>query len=184
MQRTLIATVAAAALLTLAGTAQAQTDDLNRYVEVGYSRVAIKAADIGLKTSPSVLSTTLGYKINPHLAVEANLGLALGDDNITEDGASTGAKARLGTNFGVFLRPAVEVTDGLELFGRLGWQRSRLKVSGNGESESGTGNDFAYGFGASYSLSKTSYLQLSWMNHFSKDGLSGKSVGLSYGYRF
>jgi len=35
MQRTLIATVAAAAFLTLAGTAQAQTSDLNTHVDVG-----------------------------------------------------------------------------------------------------------------------------------------------------
>ena len=50
MQRHLIATVATAALLTLAGTAQAQTSDLSTYVEVGYSKVTIKADDIGLKT--------------------------------------------------------------------------------------------------------------------------------------
>ena len=60
MQRTLIATAAAAAFLTLAGTAQAQTNDLNTYVEVGYSRVSVKASDFGLKASPGVLSTTLG----------------------------------------------------------------------------------------------------------------------------
>ena len=78
MQRHLIATVATAALLTLAGTAQAQTSDLNTYVEVGYSKVTIKAEDIGLKTAPTVLTTTLGYRINPNLAVEANLGLAMG----------------------------------------------------------------------------------------------------------
>lgn len=184
MQRHLIATVAAAALLTLAGTAQAQTSDLSTYVEVGYSKVTIKADDIGLKTAPAVLTTTLGYRINPNLAVEANLGLAMGSDDIADDGVSSGAKAKLGTNIGLFLRPSVEVAEGLELFGRFGWQRSRLKVSASGESASGTGNDLAYGFGANYYLSKTSYLQLSWLNHFSKDGLSAKGVGLSYGYRF
>ena len=84
MQRTLIATVAAAALLTLAGTAQAQTDDLNSYAEVGYSKVTIKVDDIGLKTAPAVLSSVLGYWINPNLAVEAHLGLAMGSDDITD----------------------------------------------------------------------------------------------------
>lgn len=184
MQRTLIATVAAAALLTLAGTAQAQTDDLNSYAEVGYSKVTIKVDDIGLKTAPAVLSSVLGYWINPNLAVEAHLGLAMGSDDITDNGMSSGAKAKLGTNIGLFLRPSVEVSDGLELFGRVGWQRSRLKITASNESAYGSGNDLAFGFGANYHLSKTSYLQLSWLNHFSKDGLSAKGVGLSYGYRF
>lgn len=184
MQRTLIATAAAAAFLTLAGTAQAQTNDLNTYVEVGYSRVSVKASDFGLKASPSVLSTTLGRRINANLAIEANLGLALGSDELTFNGAPTGVKAKLGTNLGVFLRPSVQLNDSVEFFGRAGWQRTRLKLSADGASDSASDNDFAYGFGVNYSLSKTSYLQASWLNQLSKGGVNAKAIGLSYGYRF
>ena len=55
MQRHLIATVATAALLTLAGTAQAQTSDLSTYVEVGYAQIVFRhhvgASDPGIATA-------------------------------------------------------------------------------------------------------------------------------------
>ncbi len=82
MQRTLIATVAAAALLTLAGTAQAQTSDLSTYVEVGYSRLTVKGHS-GVKSSPSVIDTTLGYRFNPNVAVEATVGVGAGKDEMS-----------------------------------------------------------------------------------------------------
>lgn len=183
MQRTLMATVAASALLTLAGTAQAQTADLNTYVEVGYSRLAYKD-DFGLKTSPGSLTTTIGYRAFPHVAFEGNIGFALGSDDLSFNGAPTGISAKFGTNYGIFVRPNVEVVDGVELFGRVGWQRVRMKLSFAGSSGTSTDNDLAYGFGVNYHLNKSSYLQASWMNHYSKDGASIKGLGVAYGYRF
>lgn len=183
MQRTLIATAAAAAFLTLAGTAQAQTNDLNTYVEVGYSRLNLKS-DFGVKSSPGVIDTTLGYRIKPNLAVEATLGVGAGKDDLKFNGVDTGFQVKTGVNLGVFVRPGVQLTDGVELFGRLGWQRTRATVSLDGESESDSYNDFAYGLGVNVNLTKTSYLQASWMNRLSKDGLTVKGLGFAYGYRF
>lgn len=183
MQRTLIATLSAAALLTLAGTAQAQTNALNTYVEVGYSRLNFKS-DFGVKSSPSAIDTTLGYRINPNVAIEATVGVGAGKDELIYNGVGTGYQVKTGVNLGVFARPGVELTDGIELFGRLGWQRTRATVSRGGESESDSYNDFAYGLGVNVNLTKTSYLQASWMNRLSKDGLTVKGLGIAYGYRF
>lgn len=183
MQHTHIATLAAASLLILAGTAQAQTTDLHKYVEVGYSRLSLKS-DFGVKSSPSVIDTTLGYRINPNVAVEATLGVGAGKDELSYNGVGTGYQVKAGVNLGVFVRPGVELTDGVELFGRLGWQRTRATVSLGGESESESYNDFAYGLGVNVNLTKTSYLQASWTNRLSKDGLTVKGLGIAYGYRF
>lgn len=183
MQRTLIATVAAAALLSLAGTAQAQTADPKAYAEVGYSGLVYKN-DIGSKTSPGVLDTTLGYRVHPNVAVEATLGLGAGQDDLTVNGSPTRIRAKTGVNLGVFVRPGVEVTDGVEVFGRFGWQRTRATLSWDGKSESDSDNDFAYGLGVNVNLTKASYLQASWMNRFSKNGASIKGLGVAYGYRF
>lgn len=183
MQPTLIATVVAAALLTLAGTAQAQTNDLNTYVEVGYSRLTFKG-DSGVKSSPVVIDTTLGYRFNPNVAVEATLGVGAGKDEMSYNGVGMGVQVKTGVNLGVFVRPGVELSDGVELFGRLGWQRTRATVSYDGISESESYNDFAYGLGVNVNLTKTSYLQASWMHRLSKDGGTVKGLGIAYGYRF
>lgn len=183
MQRTLTAYVAAAAFLTLAGAAQAQTADSSAYAEVGYSRLTYKD-DFGFKSSPGLLTTTLGYRVLPQVAIEGHIGFSLGSDDLTFNGASTGVKAKIGTNYGIFVRPSVQLADDFELFGRVGWQRVRLDVSGTGASGSATDNDIAYGFGLNYRLNNSSYLQASWMNHYSKDGSSIKGLGVSYGYRF
>jgi hypothetical protein len=89
----------------------------------------------------------------------------------------SGIDIKVGTGVGFFTRASVNVSDDLQLFGRLGWQHSRLKFSDATGSDSDSGSDLAYGFGANYNLSKSSYLQASWMSYYNKN--STRSAALA-----
>lgn len=185
MKKHLVSSLAAAAVLSFAGAAHAQAANPSAYFELGYASLSYKGSfgSDTLKASPGVLTGTLGYKLHPNIALEGQLGFGLGSSEVKLNGAGTGFDAKIGTGFGVFVRPSVEVAQNLELFGRLGWQRTKLKISG-GIPKTSSHSDMAFGLGANYSLSKTSYLQANWMNYYSKDGETVRGFGLSYGMRF
>ena len=112
------------------------------------------------------------------------LGLGSSKDGISINGVETGADAKITSAFGVFVRPSVAVTESIDLFGRVGVVRNKLKVSSPVGSDSTSETGFAYGVGANFNLSKTSYIQANWMNYYKKDGLKVDGFGVSYGMRF
>jgi len=76
------------------------------------------------------------------------------------------------------------VSESVELFGRLGFVRSQLKLSLGGLTESASDTGLAYGFGANFHLTKSSYLQASWTSHYDDDGLKLEGLGLAWGMKF
>lgn len=184
MKKTLFASLAAVAAFSFVGAAHAQGADAPLYFELGYSKLTVNSSALSLKASPGAITGIAGYQINNNLSLEGLLAFGAGGSEAKVKGVPSGMDIKIGSGVGFFARASANVTDDLQLFGRLGWQHSRLKLSDATGSESDSGSDLAYGFGANYNLSKTSYLQASWMSYYNKNSTKISGFGLSYGIRF
>jgi opacity protein-like surface antigen len=169
------------AVATLAaGTASVQAQGL--YGEVGYTPLKLESRVGGLDFSsrPSNVRGIIGYELNDNLAVEGMLGLSAQDSSVKVNGINSGVKSEVDNMVGVFVKPKIEVVEGLELFGRLGAARTKLSV-GN-ETDSAT--SVAYGFGASYKLNPALSLNADYMTYHDKDDTTLKGVTVGVGYKF
>ena len=184
MKKILFASLAAATAFSFAGAAHAEGADAPLYFELGYSKLSVKSSALSLKASPGALTGLVGYQVNNNLSFEGLLAFGAGGSEAKINGVGSGVDMKVGTGLGFFARASTNLTDDLQVFGRLGWQRSHLKLSDATGSDSDSGSDLAYGFGANYNLSKSSYLQASWMSYYNKNSTKISGFGLSYGIRF
>jgi attachment invasion locus protein len=178
---------ALAAALIVAGAAQAQsTQSTGAYGEIGYTFLNLTATSGGdtAKASPGLLTGTLGYKVHPNFAVEAFVGFGANKDGIKLNGASTVFDAEANSSYGIFFRPSFALSDKAEVFGRIGYVKSKASISAGAVSVSDRDTDGAYGLGLNYAVTNTSYLQLNWTTLYKKDGLKADGFGLVYGIRF
>lgn len=180
--------LAVSVLLALASAqAQAQTSPPSPYyAEIGLAALSLKETfgGVSLKASPRALTGVFGYQAMPNLAFEGLLGLGAGTAGVKVDGAASGMNVKIGNTLGFFIKPSVAVTDSIDLFARAGWLRTTLKVTEGNLSESSNGNSMAYGFGANYKLTNTSYIQANWMSYYNKDGVKIDGMAVAYGMRF
>ena len=119
-----------------------------------------------------------------NLSTEGLLGLGLNKSAVTLGGVSTGVDAKISTSYGVFVKPKVMVSNEVELFARLGYANSKLKLSTSGASESETSGSFAYGLGGNYYLNKQTYLTATYMSLYSKEGMKATGLSFGVGYKF
>lgn len=189
MKKTYTALLAAAFTTLSLASAQAQTQSdapSKTYAEIGYVSMNLKetrGADTA-KVSPGVVTAVFGYQFSPNLAVEGLVGLGAGKAGVKENGVPNGVDVKVSSALGVFIRPSVAVSDSIDLFARAGWLRTTLKISDGPFSDSDSDNSFAYGLGANFNVSKTSYIQANWMHYYKKDGLKIDGFALAYGMRF
>ena len=172
--KTISKIIAITAFAITATAAQAQI-----YGEVGYTALKLKGTSGGttLEASPSALGATIGYEVHENVAVEAMGIFGISDDTVK--GTSIAAKAKINSSYGLFVKPKTMLGENFEIFGRLGYMNSKATVSGAGFSSSTTGSSFAYGLGANYYVSKTTYLTVNYMNLYNKDSV--KIDGLTFG---
>ena len=154
-----------AMVLAAAVAAQAQV-----YVEGAYA--PLKIDDGSASDKPAALMGVVGYEINPNVAIEGLLGLG-----VKKGSGGT----NLSNSVGVFVKPKMMLNNEVEVFGRLGFARTKLKFS---EDSSGSDSSFAYGLGGNYYLNKQTYLTASYMSLYSKDGFKINGFNLGAGYKF
>lgn len=153
-----------AVLATAAAAAHAQV-----YVEGAYNPINITNA--GSTVKPGAISGVLGYEVNPNLAAEAYLASGVKKD---KDGT------KLSNSFAVFLKPKVMVSNEVEVFARLGYEKSNASIGATSFSNS----SFAYGLGGNYYMDKKTYVTASYMSHYSKDGFKINGLNIGVGYKF
>ena len=196
----LIAIAAASTLLMLGGAAQAQQARSTvggTYAELGYTQLKFSGEGASLK--PSALRGIVGYDFHPNFAVEGMLAFGVRDDSISEtvvsgtDTATANVKVKLQHAYGVYLKPKANVTDALEVFGRLGYTRAKVKgtadVSLNGVnvgsmSDSSSDGGVSYGLGANFKFSPAAYVGIDYMHYFKKDGVKAEGFTVGVGFRF
>ena len=170
-----IAKIAAAiALAAAAGSASAQLYGEVAYHGLNYDERGTDSLSLG------ALGVAIGYEAHPNLAVEAMVAIGVQDDSVTVEGIKVDGE--LDYSAGLFLKPKFRITDGFEVFARLGWAQSEVTARGPGVSISDDGNDFAYGLGAQFSFNKNVYVTGSYMNMYDKNDVKvdGWSIGLGY----
>lgn len=170
-------TVIAAAML-IAGAAQAQNNATTSqlYGEVGYTALSLK--DSGVDADLGVVRGIVGWNLHPNLALEVMLGTGVKDDKFQ------GVTLKLNRTYGVYLKPKYDFGNGFEVFARVGYADSKLKLSYQGASASTSDNDVSYGVGASYNFNNNMYGSLDYLSYYDKDGSKANGPTLSFGYRF
>lgn len=152
------------------------------YGEIGYTAFKIKVDGFSGSIKPGVLRGILGADFHPNLAAEAMLGVGVKDDTINIAGVSV--KAEVQRTFGFYIKPKFNVTNELELFARLGYANSKIKVSALGVSDSDSEGDVSYGAGLSYSFTPTAYGMVDYMSYYDKDGVKANGFTLGVGFKF
>lgn len=173
-----------AALLVASMGAQAQTKAPSGglYGDVGYTLVKISAD--GYSVTPKVLRGVVGYEVNPNLAIEGMVGLGVGDDSTTLAGVKL--VGEVDHMIGLYLKPKMAVSPDLELFARAGFVRSKVTASAPayGVSASESQSDLSYGVGMSYSINKTTALNVDYMSYYNKDGVKANGFTVGVGFKF
>jgi opacity protein-like surface antigen len=174
-----------ASLLAAASASFAQSNaaQSSLYGEFGYQSIELESDDFpGLSTDNGAVSGIIGHKFHPNLSAELFLAGNVDEGSDTIGGVRVETKIK--NSYGIFLRPSTMVWDKAEVFGRVGYLRSKLRVSAPGISSSDSEGSFAYGVGANYYFSDRLYGQVSYTSFHDKDDVELKGFGASIGYRF
>jgi len=158
------------------------------YGEVAYtSSSAEDVSSVNLGTfKPSAVSIGVGNVVAENFAVEGYILQGASSDTRTISGIDVDLAIK--TSYGFAIRPFINVTDDLELFGRLGVMRvkSRATVSASGASlsETSTQTHSMYGLGVAYKLSDKVKLTADYKKLSTEDDVkvSLVSIGLRYAF--
>jgi len=186
-----LATAAGAALLLL-GNAQAQQMQMPQwnpgglYGELGYTFMKVDA--FGTSLRPGVLRGVLGYEVHPYFAVEAMAGAGVKDNSKSLAGP-TGAPVNTQVNvdylFGLYLKPRYMINPQTEVFGRVGWSRTKIKAERTGlVTRSEEQDDLGWGLGLNYRITPNWYAGVDWMRYSSQSNTHADGITLSVGWHW
>ena len=167
-----------------AGAAQTQTSPQGDagafYAEIGYTGLTYKDPDV--KTHPADVRLIGGYELHPNMAVEFIGLLSAKESKVTADGSLI--KLKVDSVWGLFLKPKVAVSPEVELFGRLGYARTKVKLAADQGTISDSANSFAYGVGAAYAINKRVSINLDYMSYYNRDNIRIQGPTLGLGIKF
>jgi opacity protein-like surface antigen len=152
------------------------------YGEVGYTPLKIEVDDFNGDVKPALVRGILGADVHPNVGVEFMLGLGAKDDTVNAFGVPV--KTEVERSFGIYIKPKFNPTEQLELFARLGYADTKLKISALGVSDSESEGDFSFGAGLSYSFTPTAYGTVDYMSYHDKDGVKINGFTLGVGFKF
>jgi len=169
--------------LTIAGAAGAQTmTDSGYYAEIGYTPLEIKLDGDSSTVKPSLVRLIVGKDVHENLAIEAMVATTVAKDTQNIQGTEIKTSA---TAYGLYLKPKVALTKDTELFARLGFANTKMKLEVNtGESATGNDSSVSYGIGITTKFSKDVYGGLDYVTYYSKDGTNISGLTASIGVRF
>lgn len=152
------------------------------YGELGYNMIEIEDSRLpGYSSDNDALSAIVGYRFHPNVSGELFLGTGIGSENAAFGGGTV--RSKVSSSYGLFVRPSFMVSDQFEVFGRLGFLRSKLNLQGTGiGSESGTST--AYGVGANWHFSPNMYGQLAYMSFYDRNNTQAQGLTLGLGMNF
>ncbi len=155
------------------------------YLDLGYSMDSFELSD-GTEFEPSTAHLTLGTKLGSNIAVEGVIGTGVVDDSQSFF-LGNDITVEMNEFYGIYLRPFVSVTDGIELFARLGYRKYEATVSsdaGTGTENTDSDKDVSYGIGAAFNVSDATSILVDYMNYYDKENLeiSGVSLGLRFAF--
>lgn len=159
------------------------------YVQLGYETVSVKENFVSagqtynLETSPKVLSLMAGYALHPNVSGEILLGTGLGSNNVSFSSVNSGAEVKVQSLIGAYIKPKFNPTENLELYGRLGYSRTRVIASGSGIDSAASQKGFGWGLGMNYAITNSTYVDWHFTQYSNTDG-AVRGTGLALGMRF
>lgn len=179
--KTLFKALSIVVIAASASAAQAQL-----YGEIAYSPLTIEGMSGAkrVEATPSVLGLTLGYDIHQYFSVEAMAAFGASDDQAELNGAAVAINVNVDSSYGIFVKPKYMLNDRFEVFGRVGYLKTKLTASGIGLSMTENESGVAYGVGANYYFNPKTYATISYMNFYDKDNTTAKGVTFGLGMKF
>jgi hypothetical protein len=155
------------------------------YGELGYTFMKVDA--FGTSFRPNAIRGIIGYDVHPLFAIEGMLGGGVNDDskNLPVNGISTHVTSKLDYMYGIWAKPKYMVAPQVELFGRVGWARTELKLEQTGfPTASSSHDDLAWGIGANYRITPNGYVGVDWMRYSNKSNSHTDGLTLSAGWHW
>lgn len=184
MKKFISLAVVAAACST---TAMAQSTG-NLYGEAAYAMVTAKdtSTDNLGSFKPTVGRFTLGTVVTDNVAVEGFVTQGLSSDSKVFSGANLDIKAK--TGYGVAVRPFVNLSNEVELFGRIGSIRNETEATASrgGFSQTITNKttNTLYGVGVAYKIDKSMTAIVDYTKLPNKDETSTSMVAIGLRFNF
>ena len=171
-------------VLTIAVSATAAQAQL--YGEIAYVPLTFTSTFGANKVeaSPSAFGLTVGYDLHPYFSVEAMAAFGASDDQAEVNGTAVAADLKVDNSYGVFVKPKYMLNDKFEVFGRVGYLKTKYTASGSALSISESKSGAAYGVGANYYFNPKTYASVSYMNFYDKDNTTVEGVTLGIGMKF
>ena len=181
--------VAAASAIVLAAlvpaAAQAQTaPNTGAYVNLGYARADTDPGHI------DIIQGKVGYRFMPFVGVEGELATGLGSDKVTvptgvANPATVRASIKLKHEAAVYVVGFAPVGANTDLFARLGYGTTKIRVRGAGVSASASEESINYGLGVQHHFDGVNGVRVEWTRlDFENGGGKGDVFGVSYVRRF
>jgi hypothetical protein len=163
------------------GTATTPGATPTTYGELGWTRADVETSGAGARSD--LLRGIVGYNFHPNAAAEAMLGIGIRDSGST---TLLGVPADLKVKhvFGAYVKPKLQLTDNIEVFGRLGLAQTRHSISTALASRTDRDWDLSYGVGLNFNINPQTYVGLDWMSYLDKGSSQVDGMTLSVGMRF
>jgi opacity protein-like surface antigen len=112
------------------------------------------------------------------LSIEFALGSGVNTSTANVSGVPVNVK--LGTFYGVYLRPSLPLGDSAEIFARVGYLRGKSSVTLQGKTTEAIDSSFSYGAGIGVKVTEALSVGVDYMQYFNVDGVTvnGFGVGL------
>lgn len=165
--------------LVLTSNACAQPADKPYHMDVGITPV--KVASENLNASPLGLRVVFGKKVDSNLTIEGMyVTTASRDESKNQD-----MNVNVGiSSYGFYLKSTLTNIKKIQVFGRIGYARTRFKTTEHSGQFDREVEGISYGIGLQNFLNESWYIQSGYTVFPKKDGLSAKGFGLSVGYVF
>lgn len=178
------------------------------YFDIGVASLNTKMSDTGLASagasyatstnarfpnvgfSTSALRTTFGKRVHKNLDVEfmTMMGLSESTDRAFIGNLPLTVGIKLEPSYGLYLKPKAKISDTMEVFGRVGYFRSKytatVKAQGVSVSESGSEGDISLGYGAMINLTNNASLTFDYMHYMNKVDVKTDGFGLGLKFNF
>jgi hypothetical protein len=161
----------------------------NLYGEAAYAVVTAKdtSATNNVGTfNPTAGRFTLGTVVRENLAVEGFLMQGLSGDSKRVLG--TNVEVKLNTGYGVAVRPFVNLSNEIELFGRVGTVRNEVEVAasayGRSMSTSSKSTNTLYGAGVAYKINKDFSAVVDYTKLSNKDDTDASILAIGLRFNF
>ncbi len=168
--------LSAAALSLMAAPAMAQDPASNVYGTVGYTQLDADGVDVG------AITARLGTRFTPNFGVEGEASIGVKDEDFMV--GATSVTAELEYDAALYGVGYVPLSPNFELFGRVGYGTTKVKLSSGPTSASDSDESWNYGVGAQYSFDGQNGIRADWTRRDFGDDGEADAWSLNYVRKF